>query len=590
MKTIKGLECRFATHIPTKTHEAPDLHLVKEVVHYDDGTSEPRVRLIENFVRTFGVTRPAHQNHQQKKESELLDNLVIHRCTQSELRQAVAGALGNRMDPRPLNQLSASPYLYGSDISSTSIIKYQYMKKYPDFNTPYSVSHLDIETDVVNGTDDPIMVTLVFKDKVFFSVVRSFVPGYNDIENRYFQAVDKYIKEYVEKHQFKIEFHLAENPVDMLKETFARLHRWLPDFVAIWNIGFDVPRMMKTFEKYGVDPADVICDPSIPPERRFAKYREGSTKKITASGQVKPKKPSEQWHSLIAPCGFWFIDQMSAYRFVRQGGQELAEYSLDFVLETELGIRKLKFEEANGYHRLAWHQFMQKNYPFEYMVYNNFDSISCHELEVAKNDLSLSVPIRTNISDFSRFDSQTKRFSDKYHYFLLANKGEMIGTVPPKPKDEKSFGGDEEIDFIGEFEDDDEDEIEELDEVGELEEVMNDSSSTVLGLRNWIATLKSHLSSLGLNLVKEWEELQTMLRAFVYDIDAVSAYPNCAAVNNVSKATTLSELITIIGVDESIFRQQNINLLQGHVNAAEYCRKMFGLPGLKDCLSLFDDM
>lgn len=72
--------------------------------------------------------------------------------------------------------------------------------------------------------------------------------------------------------------------------------------------------------------------------------------------------------------------------------------------------------------------------------------------------------------------------------------------------------------------------------------------------------------------------------------DAVSAYPTCTAVANVSRATTLYEIIDIAGVNEDVFRQQNINLLQGHVNAAEYCSKMFSLPKLQDSLALFEDM
>lgn len=582
-KKIVGKECRFAIHIPTKSHDVPDYHLVKEIIHYDDGTTEPNITYLKDYKRSFGVTKEAYRNHEQKKESESLDKLVVHSCTQSELTKKVARALGNPFDPRPLNRLAASPFLYGSDISSTSIIKYEYRKKYPDVSSVYTVAHLDIETDVINGTDDPTMISIVFGKKILFAVDQSFTAGYTDIENRYRALVKKYIQEYIDKHGYEIEFYLATDCVDMLKKAFERLHEWVPDFVAVWNIGFDVPRMLATFEKYHVNAADIVCHPKLPPALRFVKYREGSTKKITASGQVKPKKPSEQWHSLIAPAGFWFIDQMSSYRFIRQGGQEKEEYTLDFILQEELGIRKLNFKEADGYYKLEWHKFMQKNYPFEYMVYNTFDSISCAELELKTNDLSQSVPIRTNISDFTRFDSQTKRFADKYHYFLLEKKGEMIATIPPKEK-EKAM--EEDADFIGEFEDDDEDEVA---QEGTLEDIM-ENKDQVLNLRNWIVTLKSHMSVLGLKIIDEVDTLETLIRAFTYDSDAVAAYPTCTAVANVSRATTLFEIIDIAGVEEDIYRQQNINLLQGHVNALEYCNKMFKLPRLEDSLAMFDDL
>ncbi len=82
--------------------------------------------------------------------------------------------------------------------------------------------------------------------------------------------------------------------------------------------------------------------------------------------------------------------------------------------------------------------------------------------------------------------------------------------------------------------------------------------------------------------------LKTLIRAFAYDSDAVSAYPSATAAANVSRATTIREIIDIIGVDESVYRLQNINLLQGHVNALEYSNRMFNLPTPQEMLDLID--
>lgn len=485
-----GKECRFAVHIPTKDHDTPDYHLVKEVLHFEDGTLKPNIRIVRNFPRTFYVTEKRYRNHEQKKEREDLDKLVKYTCTQSDLRFAVAKALDQAFSPLPLQKLAASPYLYGSDISSTSIIKKSYIDKYPTLTSSYTTAFLDIETDVVNGTDDPIMVTVLYNKKLFFAADVKFYKGYDDIRNKYLAAVEKYIGPLIKKHGIEIEFFLAKDCTEMLSEAIKKLHEWQPDFVAIWNIGFDVPRMIETFEKYNVDPKNVFSDPRLPPSARFCKFKKGSTKKITASGQVKPKNPSEQWHSLLIPAGFWFIDQMSAYRFIRQGAQEEANYSLDHILEVNECTQKLKFNQASHLKegQLPWHRFMQENFPFEYSVYNNVDCIGQLELEEKNSDLATSVPVRTNISDFSRFDSQTKRFADKYHFFLLDKKNSVIGTVPPSEKKEE-----EEADFIGEFEDDDEDNIvpvmdedpEELSDEEKLEELIKDKDS-VLGLSGWI--------------------------------------------------------------------------------------------------------
>lgn len=583
---VKARECRFAIHIPTRSREYPDFHLVKEIVHYADGRVVPEVRFIKDYKRPFYVTKKPFQNHTDKKESEEIGKLTRYTSTQSELRFAVSRALGKGYSPLPVEQLAASPYLYGSDVTSTTLIKQAYINKYPDTFTPYGVSTFDIETDVVHGTNDPILATLLYKGKMLHIAVKSYLNGYADPKERYLRTLQKYLGSYVEKHQLEVEFVIVDHPVELIRVALSRLHEWLPDFVGIWNIGFDVPRMLETLEKYNVQPEDIFCHPDVPKELRYCKYKKGSIKKVTASGAVKPKNPSEQWHSLLCPAGFWFIDQMSSYRFIRQGAQEEQEYNLDYILNKVLGVRKLSFEEASHLKTssIEWHVFMQKNYPFEYMVYNNFDSIGTYELELKTKDLSQSLPSGCGSTDFSKFDSQTKRFADGYYFYLL-EKGEVIGTLAPRErkKDTPNFYEEETPDFIGESDD-------EFSETQEDEEEGMSDKDEVMSLRGWIVTLKAHMSSLGLKIVKGIKGLQTMIRCFVYDSDAEAAYPSATAVGNVSRATTATEIIDISGIDESIFRKNNLNLLHGKVNSLEYCNEMFALPDLTKSLELFNDM
>lgn len=578
-ENILGKECRFAIHIPSKQNDIPDYHLVKEIVHYTDGRIEPNVRFIRDFKRTFGVTKKPYRNHEQKKEHEDLDKLTIYECTQSDLRNAVARALDKSWSSASLRHLADSPYLYGSDISSTSIIKQGYSDKWPSLITPYSVAFFDIETDVNHGTDDPILITLIYKQKIYTAALSSFLRGITNPEEQLRARVTKYIQPYMDKNQLSLEFVIFDEPKEMIKAVFAKAHEWSPDFLAIWNMDFDIPRIISTLEKYGLDPAEVFSDPKVPAHLRFCKYKKGSTKKVTASGQVKPKNPSEQWHSLYCPAGFYIIDAMCSYRFIRQGSQEEPEYSLDHILSINLGIRKLNFEEAEDLRGLEWHKFMQERYPLEYTVYNIFDCLGMLELENKTNDLSQALPVMSDISDFARFNSQTKRFADKYHFFLL-ERGKLLATIPPVEK--KNEGLD--IDEPPSLSDDDDEEVlldEDGNYVGELE---------VLGLKDWIVTLPAHMSVLGRQCIEENPNLHSLIRTHSYDSDAVSAYPRCTAVANVSRETTVKELINIVGIDESVFRRHNLNLLQGHVNALEYSCEMHKLPRPQEALNLFDDL
>lgn len=545
-KKIKGYECRFATHVPSDHPDKADVHIVKEIIHYDDGSTAPNLRYIKDYKRPFWVTNLNARNHQQKKETESLDNLREYSSTQSDLRHKVAQALDKSWSRDYLKKLSSSPYLYGSDVSSTSLIKQNYQEKFPDLLSQYSVAVLDIETDVVNGTDDIIMVTIASKNKLITAVHSNFVRGFADPIKSIHEAVNKYIPEYVDKRNLEVEVVICDTVPDLLRAVFKRAHEWKPDFLAAWNIDFDIPKILDLLEKYNVDPKTILCDPDIPMDLRICKYKQGPKKKVTASGKETPINPAAQWHTLICTSSFYFIDAMCTYKHLRLMQQEESSYALDAILNKELGIRKLKFKEADNYSGLKWHKVMQSNFKLEYTVYNMFDCISVLELDEKTKDLSSTLPTFSGITDFEMFKSQPRRISDALHKFCL-NKGHVMATV-------------------GSFEEDD------------------PNLPKILNLRGWIITLPAHLSVFGAPCIKEDNSIRTAIRCFVYDSDMVSAYPSVTSALNVSKPTTKRELISIKGVQEAVYRMQNINLVLGSVNAIEYSTNMFNFRKPNDLL------
>lgn len=564
---VIGRECKFAIHIPSKEYDGDDLHYVKEIEYYEDGTKKPKIRLIKNFQRSFWITRPNKRNHKDKKEWEHLDNLLEKRCTQSRLRDEVARSLGMAWSREPIKKLLNSPYIYGTDITSTSLIKHEYFKRYPDFISSYSVATFDIETDVIHGTNDAIMATLTFEGHVYTVVIASFLTGISQVEELYRQKVREYIGEHIDNLDLKFELYIAEDTVDLIKAIFKKAHEWKPDFLAIWNMDFDIPRILSILEKYGVDPLDVIADPDLPRELRICKYKQGPKKKVTASGKVIPINPAAQWHTLECTSSFYVIDAMCSFKHIRLSKQEEPSYALDPILKKYLKFGKLKFDKADQYKDLKWHQFMQTHYKIEYMVYNNFDSISMVALENKLKDLSFTLPSFSATTDFWNFKSQPKKIADAL-FFFCREKGYILGSVGMTYEKQQ-----EEVEEAGPEDDDDED--------------VNRDDKT-LSLKDWIVTLKSHMSVLGLPLIEEDESILTNIRCFVYDSDCVSAYPSATTVANVSKGTTLRELISIEGIKEEEFRMQNMNFILGEVNAIEYCQSMFNLPKAEDLLKEFN--
>jgi hypothetical protein len=558
-----GYECRFAVYCPPPNGSDDDFHLIKEIAHFPDGTKKAQTRLVKNYKRPFWVTKKGCQNHEQKKEWEELAKLDKFETTQYKLNDAIKKAVGMpwfQGDPR---QLSRNPYLYGSDILSTAVIKKTYQQKWPNLMSQYSVACFDTEKDVVYGTDEINMATISFGKKVFTAVQKSFVEGLSDVQNRAQAAFQKYLSaidmkdkkgepivvDVIAKRGLEWELVIVETEIDVIVECMKKAHEWKPDFVAIWNIDFDMGMMIKACEKANYDPAHIFSDPSVPPAYRHFKYKQGPKQKKTASGKITPIKPADQWHTVYCPSSFYFIDAMCVYRKIRIAKGEEPSYALDAILDKILGARKLKFKEAEQYTKLEWHQFMQQNYKLEYIIYNVFDCVSMELLDETTLDLAVALPGGSGCSDFGNFKSQPRRTVDDLHYFALEH-GLVIGSTS--------------------------------------DEMQSELDQLTLGLENWIVTLPAHLvADNGLQLIEEYPTLRTNIRVHVADLDVSASYPNGEVVFNIGKCTTKKELCSIEGVPEQLQRAQGINLSAGHTNAVEFCVDLYKLPEMDTWLRAF---
>lgn len=434
---IQGVECRFAVFCEPPEGMKDDIHLVKEVIHLKDGSKVPNVRIVKNYERPFWVTKKGFQNHKQKKEWEDISKLREFKSTQSQLVTNAARAIEQPWFNGNLRKLARSPYLYGADILSTALIKQMYQEKYPELITPFSVASFDTETDVVHGTEEVIMATLSCKSKVYTCIQKRYLEGLgHDIPAKLQVLLNKYLSEYVEKRKIDWVIEIADDDVGVICNTFKKAHEWQPDFLAIWNMNFDIPKVVESLKKKGVDPADVFSDPRVPPEYRFFKYKQGPNQKVTASGKVTPIKPAAQWHTVFCPSSFYVIDAMCAFRHIRTGEAEKPSYSLDFILNDVLGIRKLKFKEADHVSGLKWHQLMQTEYKLEYVIYNVFDCISMEELDEKTKDLCLTLPMMAGSSDFENFKSQPRRVVDELHRFVIKTQNKVIGTTSDQMSDD----------------------------------------------------------------------------------------------------------------------------------------------------------
>lgn len=554
-ENVEALECKFVVYVPPTRDDNTDYHLVKFHAHLKDKTTVPYIKLLPNRQRPFWVTREGLRNHHEKKEIELETNTVKYMARQCDLPNAISKVLKDFKNRNNLRKLSASPYLYGSDILSTTLLKKEYQDRYPDAVTPYTVSAFDVETDMLQEPDgrhrDIIMASATFKNRCVTAILKRFTKGHADFENRCREAATRYIGEIMERRGINWEIVFVDTPAQIIQTCFSRLHTWQPDFVAAWNMDFDINAVLYNLKKEGIDPADVFSDPKVPYGHRFFEYKQGISQKVTASGKIQPLEPSEIWNTVFTPASFYFIDPMCVYRRLRIAKGKDPSYSLDAILEKEKLQRKLKFEAADGYYKADWHIFMQEHYPVEYVVYNLYDCIGIEELDDRVKDLQLAVPMQCGPSDFRNFSSQPRRTVDDLHFFV-----QELGYVYASTSSE----------------------------------MRTDIDDLTVDPDDWIITLPAHLvDDNGLKCIEEYPDLVTNIRVHVADLDVSASYPNGGVVFNTSKATTSREIIEVAGVREQDVRQQGINLSGGRSNAMEFCQVMFGTPSMNEMLAAYQE-
>lgn len=573
-ENILGIECKHVAYQAATDGSLNDILVVKEVVHTKDGL-HPRIRRYENWKRPFYITMPHHRNHNDKKEYEEIGKLQRYESTDVCLPTQIQMALGRRFPNPNLDRRRAcdSPYVYYADISAATLLKHYYRKKWPDAVSANTVAVLDTERDVVFGTDETILTTVTMGEKKVVGIVKWWadrIPNLVEVIHRKYAEhlsdveVNRLVKDSVsgkvKKKKVKanlvkergenIEIVIRENAGLCIQAVMNRVHEWMPDFLAIWNMNYDIKEIEKMLKKANIDPAEVFSDPSVPDEYKYFHYDEAKAQRETISKTIS-QNPADLWHVCNCPAGFYIVDAMCLFKKIRVAAGNEPSYSLDSVLKRHLGIGKLKFPVADKYTGLAWHEFMQKEYPAEYIIYNIFDCVSIELLDELTGDLSSAISTLANISEFKIFPSLPRRLVDILHVFY-EERGKIAGTAGSK--------------------------------------VITELDTGVISLTQWIVTLPAYMVDRnGLYCIKEAPKLQTMFRRQVSDSDILQAYPTGQVISNGSKETTAIEVISIEGVSEEARRRAGINMTGGRTNAVEICYDLLNAPHLEDVGDAFMD-
>jgi len=578
-KGVKGYECKHAMYTEATDKSKDDLVLVKRNVFMEDGSIVPEVNFVENYEREFWVVNEAHRTYEEKKAWEDEFKCRKYKTRQSYLTDKVTRALGRN----PSGWVSKSilfrnQYVYGADITTSALIKRAYMERFEECTSESTMGVMDIETDVVTGDGSEIIsASFTYKDNIYLAYTEKFVGKVNDYKRKLQEKYEFYIggiaddlaeqmkdpkvgkkrrqileraeKTLRARSQVEIHTELVSSPAQVTNFVFQAAHKHKPDFIAFWNMNFDLPKMIASLEAAGIDPKHVFCEPTLPERYKRFNYRAGQAIKQIAGGRTMSKHPADLWHVVDAPASFYLIDAMCVFKQIRVTEGNRNSYGLDAILTDELNLGKLKFSEADHLTGLDWHVFMQTNYKLEYLIYNIFDCMSIEILDDKNKDMALTVPTLCQHSDYAKFPSTPRRLCDDMHFYLKQHK-KVISTTS--------------------------------------DDMSEEMDKHVVGSRDWIVTLPSHLvAENGLQLLEEAPHVHSMLRVHVADLDVASSYPNTGSFMNMSMETTARELVGVDGVDEYDKRMSGLNLTAARTNAVECSGTFFNFPTMDSLLTEF---
>jgi hypothetical protein len=564
--TLTGKECRRAVYC-LASDKRSDILFVKEIRHYSDGSMVPHINMIPNHPRDFYITKEGYRQHKDKKEWELLTRLQKFTCPQHELVRRAAIATQNYGAVSNQRSLGNSPYLYNTDVSTESIVKYQYQTKYPNAKSPEAtVSALDIETSVLWPSKEILMVANVFNDTVVLPINKRFLENRgiaNPIERiveRTWELLGDVLRDLGVKHIIP---SIEDSPALCVKKAIAYSHEWKPDFMSIWNSHFDIPRMVEALQSEGYDPADVFSDPNVPKEYRFFRYIEGAKTQITASGVIKNLADYDRWHKCTFPATFFPVDSMAVYKTIRTAKGNEPDYKLEGVTQRNLGYGKLNFAEVDKLDGLAWHREMQRNYPIEYCSYAIMDVLVLLALDRKTKDLASAFPVLCDLSRFEDFKQNPLKIVDDMHFFAL-EKGYALAARPT--------------------------------------EVETELDKYVVEKNDWIVTLSSTMmANEGISifdlagaehykhdlLSNELSGIHGNVLLNNDDIDVAATYPELQDKLNMSRSTTKHELYMAGNLDDMARRRFGVNFVCGEINAIRTCQEGLLLPGPDELLARF---
>lgn len=402
--------------------------VVKERVKYSDGSIEPNIVIYDNPKRSFYLTQPRYRNHKYKLEYELISKLDKYVVEDSKMRSKIATLLDLPSKKYISNAaLFQSPYIYGADISIEALIKMRYLDTYPDVKIPPTYGFFDIETSI--DTNQIILISFVKDMNVYTTALRAFC--YNEVNgvrvavteaeliahsklrlSEYAIEMDVKKRLGVDLEMLNYDLRIFDTEISMIAWIMSCINNENADFIGVWNINFDIPKVIDAIKRASYRPIDLFSHPSVPEDMRYFDYR-------------VDERPVDhftlKWHWLFSTCCSQFIDSLGLYSQCRRTHGYKARYDLDSILYSEIGLGKMKLSSGQS------HVIMQRHHFMDYTAYNIVDVVGLNILEKKNNDI-LSMQILSGTTPVRSFASATVKVTNTIYWDLI-REGKVLACT-----------------------------------------------------------------------------------------------------------------------------------------------------------------
>lgn len=337
------------------------------IVYKDLDTGIKKLRIIDNPATDTFITKSEYKTFKTQRQYLNEDQVERYNVPYNKLTRFICDKIKeDGKDKDYLNVCADIPkesfkwrhsYFADYDINDYILIS-QALKLDANKDNPpkyeLSTGFLDIESDIyeytseqISNAEDPInAVSIVvshnesgkrLKNPVVYTLLLRNYKRYSQQE--YFEKhLDKFVSEchdeFDKKYNYpKFAIKCFDDERDLLKTLFALIYKLKLDFIMIWNMTYDIPKIYNRLIRLGENPINYFCHPDF--GEGYCRYNYDMIYK----NDIKNSCESFDCTSYTS-----YVDQMRHYAGIRKSKSDYGGNSLDNVAHIELNAEKRKYD------------------------------------------------------------------------------------------------------------------------------------------------------------------------------------------------------------------------------------------------------